>query len=220
MCNLARRGGADSLRERPGYEYGIEGPDDPAEPFAPPYFDSYGNPAGPYDVPESIPLFHDYSVQQPPARVPVQRPRENQPQPVDPYAGECLHPSQGDINYCMMLSHAFFLTCFCVQSGRYDAFEGLRAEECGILNGCENGRCVRVREGYTCDCFDGYEFNLGKMACIGGLFFLFSSQQLLYLITGHLHLHSAIQEKKYVRGPPRINSESIISFNLVCKMWC
>ncbi|XP_036928242.1 latent-transforming growth factor beta-binding protein 2-like [Acanthopagrus latus] len=136
MCNLARRGGADSLRERPGYEYGIEGPDDPAEPFAPPYFDSYGNPAGPYDVPESIPLFHDYSVQQPPARVPVQRPRENQPQPVDPYAG------------------------------RYDAFEGLRAEECGILNGCENGRCVRVREGYTCDCFDGYEFNLGKMACI------------------------------------------------------
>lgn len=52
--------------------------------------------------------------------------------------------------------------------GRYDSFEGLRAEECGILNGCENGRCVRVREGYTCDCFDGYEFNLKKMACVGG----------------------------------------------------
>uniref|UniRef100_A0A671YS24 Latent transforming growth factor beta binding protein 2 n=1 Tax=Sparus aurata TaxID=8175 RepID=A0A671YS24_SPAAU len=138
MCNLARRGDADSLRERPGYEYGIEGPEDPAEPFVPPYFDSYGNPAGPYDVPESVPLFtdNDYSVQQPPARVPVQRPRESQPQPVDPYAG------------------------------RYDAFEGLRAEECGILNGCENGRCVRVREGYTCDCFDGYEFDLSKMACI------------------------------------------------------
>lgn len=46
-------------------------------------------------------------------------------------------------------------------------FEGLQAEECGILNGCENGRCVRVREGYTCDCFDGYELNLSKMACIG-----------------------------------------------------
>uniref|UniRef100_A0A8B9JTQ2 Latent-transforming growth factor beta-binding protein 1 n=1 Tax=Astyanax mexicanus TaxID=7994 RepID=A0A8B9JTQ2_ASTMX len=45
-------------------------------------------------------------------------------------------------------------------------FEGLRAEECGILNGCENGRCVRVREGYTCDCFDGYELDLSKMACI------------------------------------------------------
>uniref|UniRef100_A0A8C4ZKS2 Latent-transforming growth factor beta-binding protein 4 n=1 Tax=Gadus morhua TaxID=8049 RepID=A0A8C4ZKS2_GADMO len=34
---------------------------------------------------------------------------------------------------------------------------------CGILNGCENGRCVRVREGYTCDCFDGYELDLNKM---------------------------------------------------------
>uniref|UniRef100_A0A4W6EV42 Latent transforming growth factor beta binding protein 2 n=1 Tax=Lates calcarifer TaxID=8187 RepID=A0A4W6EV42_LATCA len=78
MCNLPRRGGADSLRERQGYEY------------------------GPYDIPES----------------------------------------------------------------RYNGFEGLQAEECGILNGCENGRCVRVREGYTCDCFDGYELDLDKMACI------------------------------------------------------
>ncbi|KAG2457564.1 LTBP2 protein, partial [Polypterus senegalus] len=49
---------------------------------------------------------------------------------------------------------------------RYDGFEGLQAEECGILNGCENGRCVRVREGYTCDCFDGYELDLTKMACL------------------------------------------------------
>uniref|UniRef100_A0A3P9BQ05 Latent-transforming growth factor beta-binding protein 2 n=1 Tax=Maylandia zebra TaxID=106582 RepID=A0A3P9BQ05_9CICH len=49
---------------------------------------------------------------------------------------------------------------------RYEGFEGLRAEECGILNGCENGRCVRVREGYTCDCLDGYELDLDKMACI------------------------------------------------------
>ena len=55
----------------------------------------------------------------------------------------------------------------CVCSGPYGGFEGLRAEECGILNGCENGRCVRVREGYTCDCFDGYELDLNKMACIG-----------------------------------------------------
>uniref|UniRef100_A0A3B4YU56 Latent-transforming growth factor beta-binding protein 4 n=1 Tax=Seriola lalandi dorsalis TaxID=1841481 RepID=A0A3B4YU56_SERLL len=46
------------------------------------------------------------------------------------------------------------------------AFEGLRAEECGILNGCENGRCVRVQEGYTCDCFDGYTFDVSRMACI------------------------------------------------------
>uniref|UniRef100_A0AAR2LG16 Latent-transforming growth factor beta-binding protein 3 n=1 Tax=Pygocentrus nattereri TaxID=42514 RepID=A0AAR2LG16_PYGNA len=50
--------------------------------------------------------------------------------------------------------------------GRYDAFEGLRAEECGILNGCENGRCVRVQEGYTCDCFDGYTLDISRMACV------------------------------------------------------
>ncbi|XP_029608727.1 latent-transforming growth factor beta-binding protein 1 isoform X1 [Salmo trutta] len=47
-----------------------------------------------------------------------------------------------------------------------DAFEGLRAEECGILNGCENGRCVRVQEGYTCDCFDGYTLDMSRMACL------------------------------------------------------
>ncbi|XP_078101209.1 latent-transforming growth factor beta-binding protein 1, partial [Sander vitreus] len=48
----------------------------------------------------------------------------------------------------------------------FKAFEGLQAEECGILNGCENGRCVRVQEGYTCDCFDGYTLDLSRMACI------------------------------------------------------
>ncbi|KAI4903935.1 hypothetical protein NFI96_031938 [Prochilodus magdalenae] len=51
-------------------------------------------------------------------------------------------------------------------TGRYEAFEGLRAEECGILNGCENGRCVRVQEGYTCDCFDGYTLDMSRMACV------------------------------------------------------
>ncbi|KAF1374953.1 hypothetical protein PFLUV_G00234380 [Perca fluviatilis] len=135
MCNLPRREGTDSLRERPGYEYGLEGPEDTAEPFVPPYWDSYGSPAGPYDIPEGF-NDNDYSVQQPPFRVPISRPRQQQPRPVDSYAE------------------------------RYDGFEGLRAEECGILNGCENGRCVRVREGYTCDCFDGYELDLSKMACI------------------------------------------------------
>ncbi|XP_061898281.1 latent-transforming growth factor beta-binding protein 1-like isoform X3 [Entelurus aequoreus] len=138
MCNLPLRGSSDSLRERPGYEYGVDSPEDPAEPFVPPYWDNYGGPAGPYDISESIPLFNDndYSVRQPPVRVPIHRPREHRPRPVDPY------------------------------SERYEGFEGLQAEECGILNGCENGRCVRVREGYTCDCFDGYELDLNKMACI------------------------------------------------------
>lgn len=89
MCNLRR---SDSLRERPGYEYGVEGPEDHVEPFVPPYFDSYGSPAGSYDVPESVPLFNDndYSVQQPPVRVPILRPQEHQPQPVDPYAGRYI----------------------------------------------------------------------------------------------------------------------------------
>lgn len=86
MCNLPRRGGSDSLRERPGYEYGLEGPDDSAEPYVPPYWDSYG-------IPESVPLFNDndYSVQQPPVRVPIPRPREHQPRPVDSYSGEYMH---------------------------------------------------------------------------------------------------------------------------------
>ncbi|XP_019344239.1 latent-transforming growth factor beta-binding protein 2 isoform X6 [Alligator mississippiensis] len=48
----------------------------------------------------------------------------------------------------------------------YNSFEGLRAEECGILNGCDNGRCVRVREGYTCDCFDGFRLDMTRMACV------------------------------------------------------
>ncbi|XP_077477213.1 latent-transforming growth factor beta-binding protein 2-like isoform X3 [Stigmatopora argus] len=138
MCNLPFRGGSDSLRERPGYEYGVDGPEDPMEPFAPSYWDNYGGPAGPYNAPAGVPLFNDndYSVRQPPPRFPVQRPREHQPWLVDSF------------------------------SERYDSFEGLQAEECGILNGCENGRCVRVREGYTCDCFDGYLLDLNKMACI------------------------------------------------------
>uniref|UniRef100_A0A3Q2FWM7 Latent-transforming growth factor beta-binding protein 1 n=1 Tax=Cyprinodon variegatus TaxID=28743 RepID=A0A3Q2FWM7_CYPVA len=51
-------------------------------------------------------------------------------------------------------------------TNRYSAFEGLQAEECGILNGCENGRCVRVQEGYTCECFEGYTLDLSRMVCV------------------------------------------------------
>lgn len=59
------------------------------------------------------------------------------------------------------------LTPPCPPPGLYEGFEGLQAEECGILNGCENGRCVRVREGYTCDCFDGFQLDMTRMACVG-----------------------------------------------------
>uniref|UniRef100_A0A3B5B1L6 Latent-transforming growth factor beta-binding protein 4-like n=1 Tax=Stegastes partitus TaxID=144197 RepID=A0A3B5B1L6_9TELE len=39
-------------------------------------------------------------------------------------------------------------------------------EDCGIVNGCENGRCIRVAEGYTCDCYQGYELDMTSMTCI------------------------------------------------------
>uniref|UniRef100_A0A8B9ZHG4 Latent-transforming growth factor beta-binding protein 1 n=1 Tax=Anas platyrhynchos TaxID=8839 RepID=A0A8B9ZHG4_ANAPL len=58
------------------------------------------------------------------------------------------------------------LTSPCHPPGLYEGFEGLQAEECGILNGCENGRCVRVPEGYTCDCFDGFQLDMTRMACV------------------------------------------------------
>lgn len=63
----------------------------------------------------------------------------------------------------------FFNTYFLLShlSERYSSFEGLQVEECGILNDCENGRCVRVEEGYTCDCFDGFQLDLKLMACVG-----------------------------------------------------
>uniref|UniRef100_A0A8I3WT77 Latent-transforming growth factor beta-binding protein 1 n=1 Tax=Callithrix jacchus TaxID=9483 RepID=A0A8I3WT77_CALJA len=53
-----------------------------------------------------------------------------------------------------------------IQDRFLNSFEELQAEECGILNGCENGRCVRVQEGYTCDCFDGYHLDTAKMTCV------------------------------------------------------
>nr|XP_020759173.1 latent-transforming growth factor beta-binding protein 1-like [Odocoileus virginianus texanus] len=53
-----------------------------------------------------------------------------------------------------------------VQDRFLNSFQELQAEECGILNGCENGRCVRVQEGYTCDCFDGYHLDMAKMTCV------------------------------------------------------
>uniref|UniRef100_A0A3B4B4Y7 Latent-transforming growth factor beta-binding protein 4 n=1 Tax=Periophthalmus magnuspinnatus TaxID=409849 RepID=A0A3B4B4Y7_9GOBI len=76
------------------------------------------------------------------------------------WSGQCAFCPRKD-------SEDYAIMCNLPRRGeRYEGFEGLRAEECGVLNGCENGRCVRVREGYTCDCFDGYELNLNKMACI------------------------------------------------------
>ncbi|XP_078097996.1 latent-transforming growth factor beta-binding protein 4-like isoform X3 [Mustelus asterias] len=49
---------------------------------------------------------------------------------------------------------------------QFQRYEGLQAEECGILNGCVNGKCIRVPEGFTCDCDDGYQLDMTKMACV------------------------------------------------------
>lgn len=51
--------------------------------------------------------------------------------------------------------------------GRYESYGSLSSEECGIVHGCENGRCIRVEEGYTCDCYDGYQLDITNMTCIG-----------------------------------------------------
>ncbi|XP_041795911.1 latent-transforming growth factor beta-binding protein 4 isoform X3 [Chelmon rostratus] len=54
-----------------------------------------------------------------------------------------------------------------VYERRYESYSGLSAaEDCGILHGCENGRCIRVAEGYTCDCYQGYELDMTSMTCI------------------------------------------------------
>lgn len=52
-------------------------------------------------------------------------------------------------------------------AGRYESAGLSAAEDCGILHGCENGRCIRVAEGYTCDCYQGYELDMTAMTCIG-----------------------------------------------------
>ncbi|XP_059840950.1 latent-transforming growth factor beta-binding protein 4-like isoform X3 [Hypanus sabinus] len=49
---------------------------------------------------------------------------------------------------------------------QFQQYNSLRVEECGIVNGCENGRCIRVPEGFTCDCDAGYRLDMTKMTCI------------------------------------------------------
>ncbi|MEQ2171386.1 hypothetical protein GOODEAATRI_010125, partial [Goodea atripinnis] len=57
-----------------------------------------------------------------------------------------------------------------VYERRYETHAGLNAaEDCGILHGCENGQCIRVAEGYTCDCYQGFELDMTSMTCIGTL---------------------------------------------------
>ncbi|XP_032870292.1 latent-transforming growth factor beta-binding protein 4-like isoform X1 [Amblyraja radiata] len=54
-------------------------------------------------------------------------------------------------------------------SGRHDRrsrFPSVRADECGVLSGCENGRCIRIPAGFTCDCDPGYTLHIARMTCV------------------------------------------------------
>lgn len=52
--------------------------------------------------------------------------------------------------------------------GGYESYGRMSTtEDCGILHGCENGRCIRVSEGYTCDCYHGYKLDMTSMTCTG-----------------------------------------------------
>ncbi|KAL8220043.1 UNVERIFIED_CONTAM: Latent-transforming growth factor beta-binding protein 4 [Gekko kuhli] len=49
---------------------------------------------------------------------------------------------------------------------RSEDFGAALSEECGILSGCENGRCIRVADGFTCLCHRGYRLDPARMACL------------------------------------------------------
>lgn len=139
LCNVAR---IEAEREagihfRPGYEYG-PGPDDLPETLYGPDGAPFYNYLGPEDT-----------VPEPPFSNTASHLGDNTPILEPP-----LQPSDLQPHY--IPSHSEPLA----------SFEGLQAEECGILNGCENGRCVRVREGYTCDCFEGFQLDAAHMACV------------------------------------------------------
>uniref|UniRef100_K9J3Z9 Latent-transforming growth factor beta-binding protein 2 n=1 Tax=Desmodus rotundus TaxID=9430 RepID=K9J3Z9_DESRO len=139
LCNVAR---IEAEREagvhfRPGYEYG-PGPEDLQYSLYGPDGAPFYNYLGPEDAVPEQPFPNTAS-----------HPGDHAPGPESP-----LQPSELQPHY--VASHPEH------QAG----FEGLQAEECGVLNGCENGRCVRVREGYTCDCFDGFQLDMAQMACV------------------------------------------------------
>ncbi|XP_033706737.1 latent-transforming growth factor beta-binding protein 2 isoform X5 [Tursiops truncatus] len=139
LCNVAR---IEAEREagvhfRPGYEYG-PGPEDL-------HYSLYG--------PDGVPFYNylgpEDTIPEPPFPNTASHPEDRTPVLEPP-----LQPSELQPHY--VASHPEH------QAG----FEGLQAEECGILNGCENGRCVRVQEGYTCDCFEGFQLDMANMACV------------------------------------------------------
>ncbi|XP_062973935.1 latent-transforming growth factor beta-binding protein 2 [Elgaria multicarinata webbii] len=137
LCNVARS--EAGLRERPGYEYEPNQEDHHYGLYSPdlePYYNHLGLEYGASDTS----LSNTEQRHEFEDGTFLQAPQ--------------VHPGQTQPRYLPD------------QTGHHSSFEGLRAEECGILNGCDNGRCVRVQEGYTCDCFDGFQLDLVLMACV------------------------------------------------------
>ncbi|XP_060039994.1 latent-transforming growth factor beta-binding protein 2-like [Erinaceus europaeus] len=139
LCNVAR---IEAEREagvhfRPGYEYG-PGPEDLHYSLYGPDGAPFYNYLGAEDTGPEPPSPHSagHTGDPTPVLQPPLPPSGLQP----PYMARRPEPQAG--------------------------FEGLQAEECGVLNGCENGRCLRVQEGYTCDCFDGFQLDAAHMACV------------------------------------------------------
>uniref|UniRef100_A0A7N5KNI9 Latent-transforming growth factor beta-binding protein 2 n=1 Tax=Ailuropoda melanoleuca TaxID=9646 RepID=A0A7N5KNI9_AILME len=139
LCNVAR---IEAEREagvhfRPGYEYG-PAPEDL-------HYSLYG--------PEGAPFYNylgpEDTIPEPPFPNTASRAGDHTPVLESPLQPAALQP-----HYVAS------------QPEHQAGFEGLQAEECGVLNGCENGRCVRVREGYTCDCFEGFQLDMAHMACV------------------------------------------------------
>ncbi|XP_062900141.1 latent-transforming growth factor beta-binding protein 2-like isoform X1 [Mobula hypostoma] len=179
LCNVPRifGDGTTGLRDRTGYEFGQEAPsrvegsqrgigsyDNYLQPEFGPYDSQYGVEYGLED--RYFGSRYGQSNPQTDSRFELRDPRlSSQYGPTDSQR----EPESGSRGYSRIplyrpqdpLSIPLFS-----DNDRSSSFEGLQAEECGILNGCENGRCVRVQEGYTCDCFDGFELDMTKMTCV------------------------------------------------------
>ncbi|XP_067894762.1 latent-transforming growth factor beta-binding protein 2-like isoform X2 [Heterodontus francisci] len=192
LCNIPRifSDGSTGLRDRPGYEYGPETPSY-GQDFQRGIgsYDNYLQPAyGPYDS-QHAPEYglgdpylgprYGQRDPQPDSGYELRDPHLTaqygltEPRQGEPYGSRNPQPrpEYGSRGYSRIPQYrpqepARIPLFSSIDNDRSSSFEGLQAEECGILNGCENGQCVRVQEGYTCDCFDGFELDMTKMTCV------------------------------------------------------
>ncbi|XP_012859125.1 latent-transforming growth factor beta-binding protein 2 [Echinops telfairi] len=169
LCNVAR---IEAEREagvhfRPGYEYS-PGPDDLHYSFYGPDGAPFYNYLSPEDNGPEPPFPNmaiDPGEHTPVLEAPLQPP-EAPPRYVASQPGVCCSKHTRRGARLASQAPASFSLSDCLLPEHQAGFEGLQAEECGILNGCENGRCVRVREGYTCDCFEGFQLDTAHLACV------------------------------------------------------